>query len=78
MHISFICHRFLTHLTNTLGPDTFLAPVCMLLVDRVAPKISRQSVNDNSTTLAPGLGLIKHQQASVQLQVGGLLEVTPH
>ncbi|KAF8315807.1 hypothetical protein DL93DRAFT_2154983 [Clavulina sp. PMI_390] len=62
-------NKFLNHFTQTLGTDLFLAPVCLLLVDRVSLKVARQSAVDRALTLAPALLLLKRQSAATQLEV---------
>ncbi|CDO68790.1 hypothetical protein BN946_scf184989.g56 [Trametes cinnabarina] len=61
--------HFFTHLVDTLGPSDFLAPIVMLLVDRVANRVVRQNSMEASGSLFLPLALSEHYQASIQLSL---------
>ncbi|KAH7908681.1 hypothetical protein BJ138DRAFT_1128268 [Hygrophoropsis aurantiaca] len=65
--------NFFVHLINILGPQDFLAPICMLLVDKVANRVSRQSAEEAQTQLTLPLSVIR--QFSIPLQLFVLTEV---
>ncbi|KAG6334786.1 hypothetical protein ID866_4304 [Astraeus odoratus] len=54
---------------SVLGPQEFLAPLCMLLVDKVANRAVRQSVEEAQTTLSLPMALLRHFPYPVQVFV---------
>ena len=63
---------FFIHLVDVLGPQEFLSPVCMLLVDRVANRVSRQHEDEASTSLGLQISLLRHFPRPLQLHVSSL------
>ncbi|KAG2130333.1 hypothetical protein DEU56DRAFT_815464 [Suillus clintonianus] len=61
--------NFFIHLADVLGPQEFLAPVCMLLVDRVANRVSRQHEDEASTSLGLSISLMRHFPRELHLHV---------
>ncbi|OSD00001.1 hypothetical protein PYCCODRAFT_1479448 [Trametes coccinea BRFM310] len=61
--------HFFTHLVDTLGPSDFLAPVTMLLVDRVANRVVRQNSTEAVGSLFLPLAVSEHYMASLQLSL---------
>lgn len=57
---------------DALGPDDFLAPLCMLLVDKVAHRILRQGANEAKASLTLHISLVQHYPAPLQIHVCGL------
>lgn len=62
-------YSFFIHLVDVLGPQEFLAPVCMLLVDRVANRVSRQHDDEASASLGLPISLLRHFPRPSQLHV---------
>ncbi|KAG9310969.1 hypothetical protein JVU11DRAFT_8847 [Chiua virens] len=62
-------HKFFVHLSEVLGAQSFLAPICMLLVDKVTNRASRQTAEEAQTTLALPTSLLRHFDRSWQLFV---------
>lgn len=60
---------FFSHLVDTLGPADFLAPVSMLLVDRVSNRVVRQTSADPASTLFLPLAVCERYSAELQLLV---------
>ncbi|KAF8630264.1 hypothetical protein AX17_005450 [Amanita inopinata Kibby_2008] len=60
-------NNFFSHLVDVLGPSEFLAPVCMLIVEKVANRVVRQSFEDAKATLALPISIIQHSPNSLQL-----------
>ncbi|KAG1896221.1 uncharacterized protein F5891DRAFT_1054817 [Suillus fuscotomentosus] len=61
--------NFFIHLADVLGPQEFLAPVCMSLVDRVANRVSRQHEDEASTSLGLPISLLRHFPRELHLHV---------
>ncbi|KIP06398.1 hypothetical protein PHLGIDRAFT_128310 [Phlebiopsis gigantea 11061_1 CR5-6] len=59
--------HFFAHLIEVLGPSDFLAPVCLLLVDKVSSKVVRQSPSDAVATLSLPLATLQRHSADLQL-----------
>lgn len=57
------------HLAQVLGPEEFLAPVCMLLVDKMTNRAVRQTLEEAQTTLALPVALLRHFTRPVQIYV---------
>ncbi|KAI0742763.1 hypothetical protein C8Q80DRAFT_1221194 [Daedaleopsis nitida] len=62
---------FFSHLVDTLGPADFLAPITMLLVDRVANRVVRQSATESGGSLF--LPLAVHERYAAELQLPSLV-----
>ncbi|KAI0354312.1 hypothetical protein OH77DRAFT_530067 [Trametes cingulata] len=75
--------NFFSHLADTLGPADFLAPLSMLLVDRVANRVVRQNTTESAGSLFLPLAVCERYPAALQLhlfvelvhEVGRLAEV---
>lgn len=63
------CYSFFVHLAQVLGPQEFLAPLCMLLVDKVANRAVRQTPEEAQATLALPVALSRHFSRPVQIYV---------
>ncbi|KAG1775600.1 hypothetical protein EV702DRAFT_421745 [Suillus placidus] len=61
--------NFFIHLADVLGPQEFLAPVCMSLVDKVANRVSRQHEDEASTSLGLPISLLRHFPRELHLHV---------
>ncbi|KAJ8482003.1 hypothetical protein ONZ51_g5640 [Trametes cubensis] len=59
--------NFFSHLVDTLGPSDFLAPVTMLLVDRVANRVVRQNPAESAGTLFLPLAVCERYPSALQL-----------
>lgn len=60
---------FFMHLTEVLGARIFLPPVCMLLVDKVTNRASRQTTEEAQSTLSLPTSLLRHFDRRLQLFV---------
>ncbi|KAL5520451.1 hypothetical protein ACEPAG_9675 [Sanghuangporus baumii] len=58
---------FFTHLVDVLGPETYLAPVLMLLTDKFTNRVSRQTKQEAQATLALPLSVMQHYVPKTQL-----------
>ena len=56
-------------MVNVLGAGEFLAPITMLLADRVSSRVARQDVNDAQVTLSLPLSIAQHYDVSIQISV---------
>ena len=63
---------FFAHLVDVLGAKDFLAPVTMLLLDKMANRIVRQSAVDVPGTLSLPLSIFQHYSYSLQIHVSSL------
>ncbi|KAI6037989.1 hypothetical protein EDC04DRAFT_2699173 [Pisolithus marmoratus] len=61
--------NFFLHLAEVLGPEEFLAPLCMLLVDKATNRVVRQSLEEAQTTLALPIALLRHFSRPLQIYV---------
>ena len=61
--------HFFAHLVDVLGPSDFLAPVCLLLVDKSSSKVVRQVASDALTTLSLPLATLARHSPEQQLSV---------
>ncbi|KAH9893998.1 hypothetical protein C8Q73DRAFT_694035 [Cubamyces lactineus] len=59
--------NFFSHLVDTLGPSDFLAPVTMLLVDRVANRVVRQNPAESVGSLFLPLAVCERYPSALQL-----------
>ncbi|KZT03292.1 uncharacterized protein LAESUDRAFT_744673 [Laetiporus sulphureus 93-53] len=71
--------KFFTHLVDVLGPE-FMAPVSMLLVDKVCKRVTRQNDEDGRASLALPITVLQHYPTQQRLMVWvPLISVhTPH
>lgn len=60
---------FFVHLTEVLGGDEFLTPISMLLVEKVAGRVVRQSQSDAQASLSIPLSILHHYGSATQTQV---------
>lgn len=66
-------NNFFAHLVDVLGSIEFLAPTCMLLIEKAANRIVRQKPDEIRASLALPIALIQHQE--YQVQVSSLNEI---
>jgi U3 small nucleolar RNA-associated protein 10 len=69
-------NSFFSHLVDVLGPEDFLAPVCMLLIDKVANRVIRQNADEVQGSLALPISILQHYSNAVQILVNRLLIVS--
>ena len=62
-------YSFFGHLLDVLGPSEFLAPVCMLLIDKLANKVARQNAEEALASLALPLAALQRYDRDLQLAV---------
>jgi U3 small nucleolar RNA-associated protein 10 len=60
--------KFFTHLVAVLGTDDFLAPVSMLLVEKVANRIARQSGQDSQSSLELPITLVNSAPLPIRIK----------
>ncbi|KAF9526013.1 hypothetical protein CPB83DRAFT_877003 [Crepidotus variabilis] len=60
-------NKFFSHLINVLGSRDFLAPLCMLLLDKAANRIIRQSGEDFQHSLSVPAAVFQNAEPEVQL-----------
>lgn len=61
--------RFFGQLVDALDPQEFLAPICMLLVDKMANRIIRQNATDARNSLSLALTVLQRYPLELQLSV---------
>ncbi|KAF7977911.1 hypothetical protein HWV62_2480 [Athelia sp. TMB] len=61
--------KFFSHLVDVMGPGDFLAPVCMLLIEKVANRIHRQNVDEVQASFALPVSILQQYTAEVQVTV---------
>ncbi|KAG7447396.1 uncharacterized protein BT62DRAFT_967377 [Guyanagaster necrorhizus] len=61
--------NFFIHLVDVLGPNDYLAPVCLLLIEKAANRVVRQSPDEARGTFALPLSLLHHYPGAMQLFV---------
>ncbi|KAG8949590.1 snoRNA-binding rRNA-processing protein utp10 [Tulasnella sp. 419] len=61
--------HFYNHFIEVIGPDDYLAPVCMLLVEKAANRALRPKDGDAAQALAVPLAAINHHAHELRLQV---------
>ncbi|TFK37695.1 hypothetical protein BDQ12DRAFT_685121 [Crucibulum laeve] len=66
-------NNFFAHLVDVLGVKDFLPPVCMLLVEKVASRVIRQTADDIPSSLALPTALLHHQSPATQ--ISALVEI---
>lgn len=64
MYTSFFCH-----LVDTLGPEDFLAPICMLLVDKMANRVVRQNTEEIKGSLSLPISVLLHYSSDAAISV---------
>ncbi|PPR01672.1 hypothetical protein CVT24_001501 [Panaeolus cyanescens] len=62
-------NQFFTHLVDVLGPRDFAAAVCMLLVEKSANRVVRQSAEEAQNTLALPISILQHIDFGLQIYV---------
>lgn len=60
---------FFVHLVNVLGPEDYLLPVCLLLVEKVANRVVRQSAEEAKSTFALPISILHHYDGVLQNSV---------
>ncbi|THU93396.1 hypothetical protein K435DRAFT_779869 [Dendrothele bispora CBS 962.96] len=58
--------NFFTHLVNVLGPSDFLAPICLLLIEKSTNRIVRQNAEDVQNALTLPVSLLHHYSSDIQ------------
>jgi U3 small nucleolar RNA-associated protein 10 len=80
-HIFTLSHcipSFFAHLVDVLGPEDFLAPVLMLLLEKVASRVIRQTSEDLQGSLGLQISILQHYAIPMQLFVcNQRLEMAP-
>ncbi|KAJ7582775.1 hypothetical protein C8J56DRAFT_230499 [Mycena floridula] len=56
---------FFVHLVDVLGAEDFLAPVCLLLVQKTANRVVRQNVQDAQSSFALPTNVLHHYASSM-------------
>ena len=69
VYYSDISNRLFNYLVEVLGPNDFCAPVCMLLVERVAKQVSKRGASDVSSQLALPLSVLETLPVEGRLKV---------
>jgi U3 small nucleolar RNA-associated protein 10 len=64
---------FFTHLVDVLGPSDFLAPICMLLVQKNASRAIRKNADE---ALALPLSVLQHYEPSIRISVRTFTYIT--
>ena len=70
-------NSFFSHLVDVLGPDDFLATVCMLLIDKVANRVIRQNADEVQGSVALPISILQHYSNPVQISVSRTIIVAP-
>lgn len=60
---------FFAHLVDVLGAENFLAPVTMLLLEKMANRIVRQPAVEVPSTLSLPVSIFQHYSYSLQIHV---------
>ncbi|KAK0216141.1 armadillo-type protein [Armillaria fumosa] len=61
--------NFFIHLVDVLDPTDYLAPVCLLLIEKAANRVIRQSPDEARSTFALPLSLLHHYPSTLQLNI---------
>ncbi|KAK0237018.1 armadillo-type protein [Armillaria nabsnona] len=61
--------NFFIHLVDVLGPTDYLGPVCLLLIEKAANRVIRQSPDEARSTFALPLSLLHHYPSVLQLNI---------
>lgn len=64
------CFRFFRHLTEVLGYHDFLAPICMLLLDKPASRMTRQTEDDLQYSMSVPIFVFQSAEPALQILVG--------
>lgn len=64
---------FFSHLVDVLGPDDFLAPVCMLLVEKTSNRVIRQNADEVKSAIALPISIVHHYSSTIQIFVGDVV-----
>lgn len=75
---TFLQHSFFTHLIDTLGPDVYLAPVEMLLVEKSTNRVVRQEKDEAQQTLALPLAALARQSHEKRFTVSTVCQTLLH
>ena len=67
---------FFAHLVDVLGAENFLAPVTMLLLEKMANRIVRQPAVEVPGTLSLPVSIFQHYGYSLQIHVSSFLLLT--
>lgn len=67
-----LCSLF-AHLANILGPRDFTAPLCMLLLEKSANRITRQTPEEIQMLLSLPISLFQHNSSELQIYVRRLV-----
>ncbi|TFK48252.1 hypothetical protein OE88DRAFT_1664727 [Heliocybe sulcata] len=59
--------NFFSHLIDVVGAEDFLAPLCMLFVEKSANRIVRQNIADLQATLSLPIAILEHCPPPMQL-----------
>ncbi|GLB44223.1 putative U3 small nucleolar RNA-associated protein 10 [Lyophyllum shimeji] len=60
--------NFFAHLIDILGSEDFLPPVCMLLVEKAANRVVRQSAEEVQGSLSLPMSVLQHVSLSLQIR----------
>ncbi|KAG6868785.1 hypothetical protein C0993_010712 [Termitomyces sp. T159_Od127] len=60
--------NFFAHLVDVLGSEDFLAPVCMLLVEKVANKVTKQDPGEVQASFSLPTSVLLHTPSSMQIR----------
>ncbi|KAG6888638.1 hypothetical protein C0992_007990 [Termitomyces sp. T32_za158] len=60
--------NFFAHLVDVLGSEDFLAPVCMLLVEKVANKVTKQDTGEIQASFSLPTSVLLHTPSSMQIR----------
>jgi hypothetical protein len=62
-------YSFFTHLVDVLGSEDFLPPICMLLIEKAANRVVRQTSEEVQNSLALPLSILHHNTSALQIGV---------
>lgn len=62
-------YSFFAHLVNILGAGDFTAPLCMLLLEKSANRITRQTAEEIQTSLSLPISVFQHNSHDLQVYV---------
>lgn len=68
--------RFFAHLVDVLGARDFLAPICMLLLEKMANRIIRQPSEEVQNSLSLPIAVFQHCDYALQLHVSFLFSLS--
>ncbi|KAF9021672.1 hypothetical protein BDZ89DRAFT_1137818 [Hymenopellis radicata] len=61
--------NFFVHLVNVLGPEDYLMPVCLLLIEKTANRVVRQNAEEAKSTFALPISVLHHYDGALQNSV---------